>query len=189
MSQRLSLIHISLFNSEESPVRVEHHDLRGKFRDLYNDEMIECDGSVEIPGDSGRVLVAEGCGLTVEEITAQAEEQSVVKLKSQEVKCKQALEIPKGVSMQDTMSEAIKEAEKGIQAGEVPVGAVIVRKGEIIAAAHNQKETLQDPTAHAEILVIREASRKLGRWRLDDCELYVTAEPCPCLLYTSSVNQ
>ena len=61
---------------------------------MYNDEMIECDGSVEIPGDSGRVLVAEGCGLTVEEITAQAEEQSVVELKSQEVEMRTGIGNP-----------------------------------------------------------------------------------------------
>lgn len=174
----------ALFNSEENSVRVEHHDLRGKFRDLHNNEIVECDGSVEIPGDSGRVLVDESCSFVISEITEQAssgkaEEQSAGEIKSQEEKCEQTLEIPKGVTMQDIMSKAIEEAEKGIEEGEVPVGAVIVRNGEIIAAAHNQKETLQDPTAHAEMLVIREASRKLGRWRLDDCELYVTAEPCP----------
>ena len=174
----------ALFNSEENSVRVEHHDLRGKFRDLYNDEIVECDGSVEIPGDSGRVLAAESCGLVVEEITeqpssSQAEEQSAGEIKSREEKCDQTLEIPIGMTMQDIMSKAIEEAERGIEEGEVPVGAVILHNGEIIAAAHNQKETLQDPTAHAEMLVIREASKKLGRWRLDDCELYVTAEPCP----------
>ncbi len=134
---------------------------------------MECDGSVEIPGDSGRVLVDESCGLVVSEITEQAssgkaEEQSAGEIKSQEEKCEQTLEIPKGMTMQDIMSKAIEEAERGIEEGEVPVGAVIVRNGEIIAAAHNQKETLQDPTAHAEMLVIREASKNLddGVWTI-----------------------
>jgi len=62
---------------------------------------------------------------------------------------------------------------------EIPVGAVIVHKGEIIAKAHNQKEALHDPTAHAEILAIRAASAVLGDWRLSECDLYVTLEPCP----------
>ncbi len=63
--------------------------------------------------------------------------------------------------------------------GEIPVAAVIIKDGEIIAETFNQKETLNDVTAHAEILAIREAEHKLGRWRLDDCEMYVTLEPCP----------
>lgn len=76
------------------------------------------------------------------------------------------------------MSLAIEMARLGEVNGEVPIGAVIVCDGEIIAKAHNQKETLADPTAHAEMLVIREAAQKLGRWRLADCQLFVTAEPC-----------
>lgn len=75
------------------------------------------------------------------------------------------------------MKRAIAVAEKACN--EIPVGAVIVKNGEIIAACHNRKEELNDVTAHAEILAIREAAEKLGRWRLDDCELYVTLEPCP----------
>ena len=63
--------------------------------------------------------------------------------------------------------------------GEIPVGAIIVKDGEIISSAFNQKEKLNDATAHAEILAIRDAEKKLGRWRLDDCEMYVTLEPCP----------
>lgn len=77
------------------------------------------------------------------------------------------------------MAEALKEAEKALAEGEVPVGAVIVRDGEIIAAAHNMKEQLPDPTAHAEVLAIRMAANKLNSWRLDDCDIYVTLEPCP----------
>ncbi len=66
------------------------------------------------------------------------------------------------------------------QAGnEIPVGAVVVKNGEVVSQAFNQKETDFDVTAHAEIIAIRKASKKLGRWRLDDCEMYVTLEPCP----------
>ena len=63
--------------------------------------------------------------------------------------------------------------------GEIPVGAVILKDGEVISSAYNRKELENDVTSHAEILAIREASKKLGRWRLDDCDLYVTLEPCP----------
>ena len=76
------------------------------------------------------------------------------------------------------LSLALEEAEKAREKGEVPVGAVIVKNGEIIARAHNLKETLKDPTAHAEILAIREACNKLNNWRLHGCEMYVTLEPC-----------
>ncbi|HHU32767.1 MAG TPA: nucleoside deaminase [Clostridia bacterium] len=77
------------------------------------------------------------------------------------------------------MGLALEEAKKALVAGEVPIGAVITYKGEIIARGHNLKETYQDPTAHAEMVVIREAAKKLQSWRLDDCTLYVTLEPCP----------
>lgn len=80
--------------------------------------------------------------------------------------------------MKKYMSEALKEAEKAAAAGEIPVGAVIVRDGSIIARAHNMTETMKDPTAHAEILAIREAAKALGGWRLTDCEMFVTVEPC-----------
>ena len=76
------------------------------------------------------------------------------------------------------MKEALKEAEKAYQKLEVPVGAVIVKDGKIIARAHNQKETKTDTTKHAEILAIQKASKKLKSWRLIDCEMYVTLEPC-----------
>lgn len=77
------------------------------------------------------------------------------------------------------LSLALEGAEKAREKGEVPVGAVIVKNGEIIAKAHNLKESLNDPTAHAEILAIREACNKLNNWRLHGCEMYVTLEPCP----------
>lgn len=76
------------------------------------------------------------------------------------------------------MQLAIKEAKKASLKNEVPVGAVIVQNGQLITKAHNQKETKSDPTLHAELLVIQKASRKLKKWRLTDCELYVTLEPC-----------
>ena len=77
------------------------------------------------------------------------------------------------------MQRAIVEAEEALEKGEVPVGAVIVCGGEIIASAHNEREALGDPTAHAEVLAIRRAAKKLGRRRLHGCTLYVTLEPCP----------
>ncbi len=75
------------------------------------------------------------------------------------------------------MKRAIEVAKSA--KGEIPVGAIIVKDGKIIASASNQKEKNNDVTAHAEILAIREAEQKLNRWRLDDCEMYVTLEPCP----------
>ncbi len=77
------------------------------------------------------------------------------------------------------MREALREARKAAKADEVPVGAVIVHGGHIIARAHNQVETLKDATAHAEILAITQASQVVGDWRLEGCTLYVTKEPCP----------
>lgn len=76
------------------------------------------------------------------------------------------------------MQEAIKEAQKAADKLEVPVGCVIVKDGTIIARAHNQKETKTDTTKHAEIIAIQKASKKLEAWRLLDCEMYVTLEPC-----------
>ena len=76
------------------------------------------------------------------------------------------------------MEEALKEAQKAFEKQEVPVGAVIVKDGKIIAKAHNLKETKKNATAHAEILAIEKASKKLNSWRLIDCDMYVTLEPC-----------
>ncbi len=76
------------------------------------------------------------------------------------------------------MRLALAEAEKAALAGETPVGAVLTVGDIVIAAAHNMRETWQDPAAHAELLVIREASVRLGRWRLQDATVYVTLEPC-----------
>lgn len=77
------------------------------------------------------------------------------------------------------MQEALREAELAYEKGEVPVGAVIVLNGEIIGRGHNQRETEHDPTAHAEIVAMREACAKLESWRLTGAVLYVTLEPCP----------
>ena len=77
------------------------------------------------------------------------------------------------------MKEALKEARKAYKKLEVPVGCVIVKDGKIIARAHNLKETKYDTTKHAEILAIQKASKKLESWRLIDCDMYVTLEPCP----------
>lgn len=80
--------------------------------------------------------------------------------------------------LSEFMAIALDEARAAASAGEVPVGAVVVREGEVIAAAHNAPRRLNDPCAHAEILAIRRAAAALGRERLEDCELWVTLEPC-----------
>ena len=77
------------------------------------------------------------------------------------------------------MRHALEEAQAALEEDEVPVGAVIVHQERVIAAAHNQRETLNDPTAHAEMIAITQAAQTLGSWRLLDCTLYVTLEPCP----------
>ena len=77
------------------------------------------------------------------------------------------------------MKEAIKEAKKAYAKLEVPIGAVIVKNGKIIARGHNQKEEKADTKMHAEIIAIKKASKKIGAWRLNGCEMYVTLEPCP----------
>lgn len=77
------------------------------------------------------------------------------------------------------MRDALRLAGKAAEAGEVPVGALIVRASKIIARAHNQVELLKDATAHAEMLALTQAEAAVGDWRLTDCDLYVTKEPCP----------
>lgn len=76
------------------------------------------------------------------------------------------------------MRLALDEARTGADSDDVPVGAVVVSNGEVLAAAHNEREASGDPTAHAEVLALRGAAEKRGTWRLDDCTLYVTLEPC-----------
>lgn len=77
------------------------------------------------------------------------------------------------------MKEALKEAKKAYKKLEVPVGVVIVKDGQIIAKAHNQKEEKNNPIKHAEIIAIEKACRKINNWRLNNCDMYVTLEPCP----------
>jgi tRNA(adenine34) deaminase len=77
------------------------------------------------------------------------------------------------------MRLALAEAHAAFEVDEVPVGAVIVQQDRVIAAAYNQREMLHDPTAHAEMIAITQAAESLGDWRLEDCTLYVTLEPCP----------
>jgi len=76
------------------------------------------------------------------------------------------------------MRLALREAERALEHDDVPIGAVVVREGEVIGAGHNEREVRQDPTAHAEVIAMREASRATGSWRLLDAVLYVTLEPC-----------
>ncbi len=77
------------------------------------------------------------------------------------------------------MQLAIAEAKKALEIEEVPVGAVVISNGRVVGSGYNLREKEQDPTAHAEMIALREAARNLKSWRLDDCELYVTLEPCP----------
>jgi tRNA(adenine34) deaminase len=76
------------------------------------------------------------------------------------------------------MRMALREAERALEHEDVPIGAVVVRDGELVAAAHNERELRQDPTAHAEVIALREAARAVGSWRLLNAVLYVTLEPC-----------
>lgn len=85
------------------------------------------------------------------------------------------------------MEIAFKEAEKAFKLGEVPVGAVIVKNGKVIAKAHNNKEKSRCAINHAEILAIKRASKRLKNWRLEDCDIYVTLEPCP--MCASAIKQ
>ncbi|MDQ7092443.1 tRNA adenosine(34) deaminase TadA [Desulfosporosinus sp. PR] len=80
---------------------------------------------------------------------------------------------------QDWMRMALLQAQLAFEQGEVPIGAVVVHNGKVIAEAHNEKERRNDPTAHAEILAIQRAAETLGSWRLSEAALYVTLEPCP----------
>jgi len=88
---------------------------------------------------------------------------------------------PVGASLDDeaAMRLALAEARAAEAHGDVPIGAVVVRAGRVIAARHNERELTGDPTAHAEVLALRDAAAAVGHWRLLDCTLYVTLEPCP----------
>jgi tRNA(adenine34) deaminase len=82
------------------------------------------------------------------------------------------------VNHEQAMQVALEQARLAAEHGDVPVGAVVVHNGIIISARHNEREATNDPTAHAEVLALRDAAQHLGRWRLDDCDLVVTLEPC-----------
>ena len=77
------------------------------------------------------------------------------------------------------MKQALVQAEKAYKADEIPIGAIVVHDGRVIGRGYNQRERLNDPTAHGEIIAITAAANTLGDWRLNDCILYVTKEPCP----------
>ena len=91
----------------------------------------------------------------------------------------ESLELPGDQLHHRWMRAALKEAQAAAEEDEVPVGAVVVASGRIVASAHNQREQLADPTAHAEMIAITQAAAALGSWRLTNCILYVTLEPCP----------
>jgi tRNA(adenine34) deaminase len=91
--------------------------------------------------------------------------------------------VDSNINNQSMMKKALHQAQKAYDQEEVPVGALIVLENRIIARAFNQKEKLQDPTAHAEILTIQEACRYLNSWHLDNATIYVTLEPCPMCAY------
>ena len=91
---------------------------------------------------------------------------------------RQDMSFPSHRSDEDFMRKALVAAEKAAILGETPIGAVLVIEDAVIATAHNMRETWQDPTAHAESIVLREASARCGRWRLSDATVYVTMEPC-----------
>ena len=82
------------------------------------------------------------------------------------------------MDIEEAMRRALEEARSAAVRGDVPVGAVVLHEGRVIAARHNEREATSDPIAHAEVLALRDAAAALGRWRLDDCTLVVTLEPC-----------
>ena len=87
--------------------------------------------------------------------------------------------LPRPAEDERYMDEALAEARDALAHGDVPVGAIVAHAGAIVGRGHNRREVDRDPTAHAEILALREAAARLGRWRLFGCALYVTIEPCP----------
>jgi tRNA(adenine34) deaminase len=90
----------------------------------------------------------------------------------------EASSLPRVTDDERHMAEALAEAHAAGETGDVPIGAVVVRDGAVIARGRNRREADRDPTAHAEIRALRDAAHALGRWRLEDCALYVTIEPC-----------
>lgn len=168
-----------VFNCENTSVQVHHDKFHGEFTDVYHNEDLLLSGMVEIPAKSGRILIAKDQAPQIDEMTRSAAGRNGDAASDETAETPEATTTQAEGRMQDYMMRALEEANRALAEGEFPVGAVIVKDGKIIAQNHNRKEGLQDPTAHAEMLVIREAAKKLGRWRLSDCDLYVTAEPCP----------
>lgn len=159
----------ALFNCDDKNATVNNDRINGKFIDLFSGKNLDLGGNVEIPAKGGLILVSADDAPDFNDENAGGGREDAAPEGEKEPR----------TTMHSFMQAAIEEAKAAAAEGEVPVGAVIVKDGMILARNHNRKEGLKDPTAHAEILVIREAAGKLGRWRLDDCELYVTAEPCP----------
>src|SRR5262245_5897886 len=85
---------------------------------------------------------------------------------------------PSAMDDESAMGVALDEARAALPHGDVPIGAIVLRAGELLARRHNEREKRQDPTAHAEVLALQDGALALGRWRLDDCTLVVTLEPC-----------
>lgn len=171
---------VVVFNAEDHPVTIAHGSFQGRYYDAYHDVYLELAGEVEVPAFSGRILVAEDA-LSVAQLEALNEgttgESSAAA--AMEEASQTDVEATVDASLQGFMQLALDEARQGFAEGEVPIGAVLVKDGEVIARDHNRKEGLQDPTAHAEILVLRAGAEKLQSWRLSGCTLFVTAEPCP----------
>lgn len=157
---------IALFNCDAAPAQIHHDHLNGDYFDLYHQKAWHLLGNVTIPPKSGMILMP-------------MHQADLIKSKFEEISETETAVYKKPKKMEDFMQMALEEAEIAEEKKEVPIGAVVVREGQVISRQHNQKEAMQDPTAHAEMLAIRDAAQKLGKWRLDDCELYVTAEPCP----------
>ncbi len=132
--------------------------------------------TIEHPGEPSVLVIDEGPTQPEERAEEEDEDGETQACTEVQAENHEVLSAPR---MKSYMDAAIEEAKAAALEGEVPVGAVIVHENDIIARAHNLKESTQDPTAHAELLAVQKAAKVLGRWRLSDCELYVTAEPCP----------
>ncbi|WP_295361096.1 alpha-amylase family glycosyl hydrolase [uncultured Pseudoramibacter sp.] len=171
---------VAVFNCEGSPVQIRDDRFNGLYYDLYHQKECQLSGMVTIPEKSGMVLMS--MDQEIPDIQISEDQPAAEDRDNENVQIDSTSDAVFGArpkKMEDYMGLALEEAHRAEDEGEVPIGAVIVKDGEVIASNHNRKEGMQDPMAHAEMLVIQEASKKLARWRLDDCELYVTAEPCP----------
>ncbi|MEG2649787.1 MAG: alpha-amylase family glycosyl hydrolase [Eubacterium sp.] len=161
-----------LFNIEKTPVLIHNENLHGIVVDLLNYELREydLDGAITIPACGGMILLSRE-DVPAELYKEEEEIEEPLYIYNEEVETRR--------THRDYIEMALTEARLAADEGEVPVGAVVVLDGRVIGRGHNRKEVTKDPTAHAEILAIRQAAETLGSWRLKDCTLYVTAEPCP----------